>query len=55
MTDLGKVKRVHTNVPGAVPVVIPKRTQKPTSVPVQKPIHVPNWPTKKPVPVKRTK
>ena len=39
--DIGKTKTVRTNVPGARPVVISK----------SKPIHVPNWPTKRPVSV----
>lgn len=45
--DIGKTKTVRTNVPGSRPVVLPKPKPQPT------PIHVPNWPTKKPVPVKK--
>lgn len=43
--EIGKVKIVRTNVPGATPVVIPKPKPK------ERPIYVPNWPRKQPVSV----
>ena len=48
--EIGKTKTVRTNVPGSRPIVLPKKQ------PREKPIHVPNWPVKKPVevPVRRS-
>lgn len=53
--DIGKPKKVHTNVPRPIPVVIPqvKPEVKPEAVPTEEPIAipVPNWPVAVPEPV----
>jgi hypothetical protein len=45
--EIGKKQTVRTNVPGARPIILP--TRKTPTTPKERPIHVPNWPTKQPV------